>query len=201
VVTRRGSRERRDYRASPCRDPRLPSGRSVGLVAAPRRSARRPARLSSSLERRGARTTANRQSPSRWVPRSKIERPPFPGSAPSHAAGRAQGQTRHGICWVRRTGRLGSRLGRPERHPCHMLAAPFGPNRQRKGRTEWQGFCSGSSSKPEHPLIRRRSVVLGPPSWSPGQTIHLGRRTLRVVAVRDDDADSPPVLVMEDLAQ
>jgi hypothetical protein len=36
------------------------------------------------------------------------------------------------------------------------------------------------------------------PNWSPGQTIHLGHRTLRVVAVRDDDADSPPVLVVED---
>ena len=39
------------------------------------------------------------------------------------------------------------------------------------------------------------------PNWAPGQTIHLGRRTLRVVAVRDDDADQPPVLVVEDLAQ
>ena len=39
------------------------------------------------------------------------------------------------------------------------------------------------------------------PNWSPGETIHFGQRTLRVIAVRDDDADSPPVLVVEDLAQ
>jgi hypothetical protein len=31
------------------------------------------------------------------------------------------------------------------------------------------------------------------PNWGPGETIHFGRRTLRVVAVRDDDADQPPV--------
>jgi hypothetical protein len=29
----------------------------------------------------------------------------------------------------------------------------------------------------------------------------LGRRILRVVQVRDDEADEPPVLVVEDLAQ
>ena len=38
------------------------------------------------------------------------------------------------------------------------------------------------------------------PNWSPGDTIPLGRGTvLRVVAVRDDDADQPPTLVVEDL--
>jgi hypothetical protein len=30
--------------------------------------------------------------------------------------------------------------------------------------------------------------------------IHLGRRTLRVVGVRDDDADEPPVLIVADVA-
>jgi hypothetical protein len=39
------------------------------------------------------------------------------------------------------------------------------------------------------------------PNWSPGHTIHLGRRTLRVVDVRDEDADQPPVLVVEDVAE
>ena len=38
-------------------------------------------------------------------------------------------------------------------------------------------------------------------NWAPGETIHFGQRTVRVVGVRDDDADSPPVLVVEDLAQ
>jgi hypothetical protein len=35
------------------------------------------------------------------------------------------------------------------------------------------------------------------PTWRPGDTIPLGRKTLRVVAIRDDDADQPPVLVVE----
>jgi hypothetical protein len=39
------------------------------------------------------------------------------------------------------------------------------------------------------------------PNWGTGDTIPLGRgRTLRVVSVRDDDADKPPVLVVEDVA-
>ena len=39
------------------------------------------------------------------------------------------------------------------------------------------------------------------PTWNPGDTIPLGRRTLCVVRIRDDDADQPPVLVVEDLAE
>jgi hypothetical protein len=35
-------------------------------------------------------------------------------------------------------------------------------------------------------------------SWKAGDTIPLGRKTLRVVAIRDDDADQPPALVVED---
>lgn len=36
------------------------------------------------------------------------------------------------------------------------------------------------------------------PNWRPGDTIPLSRdRTLRVVGVRDDEADEPPVLVVE----
>jgi hypothetical protein len=38
------------------------------------------------------------------------------------------------------------------------------------------------------------------PNWRPGDTIPLGRGgTLRVVAIRDDGADQPQVLVVEDL--
>ena len=37
-------------------------------------------------------------------------------------------------------------------------------------------------------------------AWRPGDTIPLGAtRTLRVVEVRRDDPDEPPVLVVEDL--
>jgi hypothetical protein len=39
------------------------------------------------------------------------------------------------------------------------------------------------------------------PNWRAGDTIPLGRKTLRVVGVRDDDADKPPVLVVEDTAE
>jgi len=39
------------------------------------------------------------------------------------------------------------------------------------------------------------------PNWRPGDTIPLGRdRTLRVVDVRGDESDEPPVLVVEDAA-
>ena len=38
------------------------------------------------------------------------------------------------------------------------------------------------------------------PDWSVGDCIYLGRRTLRVVDRRDDDAEQPPVLVVEDMA-
>jgi len=39
------------------------------------------------------------------------------------------------------------------------------------------------------------------PNWAPGHEIHFGHKTLRVVRVRDDEADQPPVLVVEDVAE
>ncbi|HVD49641.1 MAG TPA: hypothetical protein VNB50_06420 [Gaiellaceae bacterium] len=36
------------------------------------------------------------------------------------------------------------------------------------------------------------------PNWGPGDTIHFSKRTLLVVAVRDDDADQPQLLIVED---
>jgi hypothetical protein len=36
------------------------------------------------------------------------------------------------------------------------------------------------------------------PNWRAGDTIPLGRRMLRVVRVRDDDADQPPALIVVD---
>ena len=35
------------------------------------------------------------------------------------------------------------------------------------------------------------------PNWREGDTIHLGKRALRVVALRDEDGDAPPALVVE----
>jgi hypothetical protein len=34
-------------------------------------------------------------------------------------------------------------------------------------------------------------------SWNVGDVLYLGRKTLRVVEIRDDDADQPPCLVVE----
>ena len=42
------------------------------------------------------------------------------------------------------------------------------------------------------------SLSTAVPNWRAGDTIPLGRRTLRVVRVCDDDADQPPVLVVEE---
>jgi hypothetical protein len=42
-----------------------------------------------------------------------------------------------------------------------------------------------------------KSAVL---NWRPGDTIPLGGRSLRVLRVRDDDADQAPTLVVEDVA-
>jgi len=39
------------------------------------------------------------------------------------------------------------------------------------------------------------------PNWRSGDEIPLRRRTLRVVRLRDDDADQPPVLVVEEVAE
>jgi hypothetical protein len=37
------------------------------------------------------------------------------------------------------------------------------------------------------------------PNWRAGDTIALGRKTLRVIDIRDDDADQPPALVVQDV--
>jgi hypothetical protein len=50
--------------------------------------------------------------------------------------------------------------------------------------------------KPADPTTLSAAI----PNWGVGDMIHLGRRTLVVVARRDDDADQPPVLVVEDVA-
>jgi hypothetical protein len=48
--------------------------------------------------------------------------------------------------------------------------------------------------EPAEPPILSAAV----PNWKPGDTIHVGRKTVVVVGRRDDDADQPPVLVVED---
>jgi hypothetical protein len=53
-----------------------------------------------------------------------------------------------------------------------------------------------TDGSPADPPTYRSSVL----SWRQGDEIPLNaERTLRVLGVRDDDADQPPVLVVEDL--
>ena len=55
-----------------------------------------------------------------------------------------------------------------------------------------------TDGEPADPPTYRSAVT----AWKQGDTIPLTRdRTLRVLGVRDDDADQPPVLVVEDLPQ
>ena len=51
-----------------------------------------------------------------------------------------------------------------------------------------------AEGNPAHPPTLSAAV----PNWSVGDTIHLGQRTLRVIGRRDDEADAPPVLVVEE---
>jgi hypothetical protein len=48
---------------------------------------------------------------------------------------------------------------------------------------------------PAEPATLEASV----PNWRVGDVISLGRRQVRVVGKRDDDADQPPVLIVEDV--
>lgn len=66
------------------------------------------------------------------------------------------------------------------------------------GRRSWMvGFLfrlETRDGKPAEPPTLSAAV----PNWAIGDCIYLGERTLRVVAKRDDEADAPPVLVVED---
>lgn len=45
------------------------------------------------------------------------------------------------------------------------------------------------------------TIEVAVPNMRVGDSVPLGKRTLRVVGVRDDDADQPPVLVIEDVTK
>lgn len=78
-----------------------------------------------------------------------------------------------------------------------MLGKPSGPQGE-KG--DWMaGFLfrlETEDGSPAEPPTLSSAV----PDWGIGHTIHLGKRTLRVVGKRDDDADQAPVLVVEEVA-
>jgi hypothetical protein len=52
-----------------------------------------------------------------------------------------------------------------------------------------------TDGRPAEPSTLESAV----PDWRIGHSIHLGDRTLQVVGVRADDADQPPVLVVEEV--
>ena len=69
--------------------------------------------------------------------------------------------------------------------------------------------AAGSSTRRRPPLRRLEDEDGAPPdpptfrtavpNWRPGDVIPLPHRSLRVVEVRDDDADQAPTLVVESL--
>jgi hypothetical protein len=73
-----------------------------------------------------------------------------------------------------------------------------GPGHER--RAGWLDSSSSSRRRTACPLSRRRSARRVP-NWGIGDRIYLGERTLQVVGRRDEDADQPPVLVVEDVAE
>ena len=75
-----------------------------------------------------------------------------------------------------------------------MLAQPSAPHRNG---THADGFClrleTADGAPAEPPTLNTAT-----PSWSEGDCVPLGKRTLRVIGKRDDDADQAPVLVVEE---
>ena len=78
-----------------------------------------------------------------------------------------------------------------------MLVEPSGPRRigGSDGRVLFRlETADGSPAEP-------RSLEAAVANWRTGDVISLGRRQLRVIGTRDDDADQPPVLIGEDWAE
>jgi hypothetical protein len=75
--------------------------------------------------------------------------------------------------------------------PCRSVPAD-------NGRGEPNGRVSVQAGDARRYAGGASSVSSAMPNWAPGETIHFGHRTVRVVTVRDDDADRPPVLVVEE---
>jgi hypothetical protein len=94
-----------------------------------------------------------------------------------------------------------ARVGRREWKK-HHVPEPLGVNSLRRPALERRSrmaflfrleTTNGAAAEPP-------TLASAVPNWSSGDMIPLGRRTLLVLDVRDDDADEPPVLVVEDMA-
>ena len=79
-----------------------------------------------------------------------------------------------------------------------MLIGPSGPSRRRRRAYGWPVSYSGSrlrtGASADPPTL---SAAV--PDWPIGSRIYLGKRTLQVIGRRDDDADLPPTLIVEDV--
>jgi hypothetical protein len=51
---------------------------------------------------------------------------------------------------------------------------------------------------PEGAPAEPPTIAVAVPNMRPGDAIPIGARTLRIIQVRDDEAEQPPVLVVED---
>ena len=80
--------------------------------------------------------------------------------------------------------------------PCRVRASERLPKANWKGDLVFLFKLTHADDTPADPPTVRVAV----PNWRAGDTITVGHRRLRVVAVRDDDADQPPTLVVEDAA-
>jgi len=52
-----------------------------------------------------------------------------------------------------------------------------------------------ADGSPAEPAMLNAAV----PNWRVGDEIPLGKRALRVIGKRDDDADQPPALIVEEM--
>ena len=125
-----------------------------------------------------------------WFYDAKVLRPS--GAAPVSPLGLDCGNCGRG--GPRRPDRGRALSGRPDR--CDTLAGRFGPSRQPEV-DRVPGFLLKLETL-EGELADPRELSSAVPDWAPVMRSTSATRTLRVVGVRDADADSPPVLIVDE---
>jgi len=76
-----------------------------------------------------------------------------------------------------------------------MLGSPSAPSW--KGVIRMAGFLFRLETRDGSPA-EPSTLSAAVPNWNEGDSVYLGNRTLLVVGKRDDDADAPLVLVVEE---
>jgi hypothetical protein len=85
-------------------------------------------------------------------------------------------------------------LSKTIRARCDTLTSPSGSRRIGDQMAGFLFRLETLEGVPAEPPTLASAVL----NWKAGDTIPLGRTTLRVVAVRDDDANQPPGLIVEE---